>query len=96
MWLVLAAMDGRWLLSPARPWREIASRGVAAAVVGGLAFVVVLSTLWGRPGPSGRNYLVQFLAWAFAWAPGILALTWTVRGQSVHETPGDPGESTAA
>ena len=80
MWLLLAAMDGRWLLSPVRPWREVATRGVAAAVLGGLAFAVVLTTLWGRPGPSGRNYLVQFLAWAFAWAPGILAVTWTARG----------------
>jgi hypothetical protein len=55
---------------------EIAVRGVIAAVVGGLAFALVRNVLWGRPPDEGRNYLLQFAAWAFAWAPGLLALTW--------------------
>ena len=76
LWLILAALDGRWLRAPARrSWSDIALRGVVAAVLGGVAFYLVLNTLWGRPPAGGRNYLVQFLAWAFAWAPGLLALT---------------------
>ena len=76
MWLLLAALDGRWLRAPdSRPWSSVVTRGLIAAVAGGLAFYLVMTTLWGRPPAGGRNYLVQFGAWAFAWAPGILALT---------------------
>ena len=75
MWLLLAALDGRWLRVPERTWKGIAARGLAAALFGGLAFYLVMGTLWGRPPATGRNYLVQFFAWAFAWAPGLLALT---------------------
>ena len=76
MWLLVALLDGRWLRAPERrPWREIAVRGVLAAVLGGIAFYLMLNTLWGRPPATGRNYVVQFAAWAFAWAPGLLALT---------------------
>jgi hypothetical protein len=77
MWLLLAALEGRWLRAPnRRRWAEIALRGVIAAAAGGLAFALVRNVLWGRPPVEGRNYLVQFAAWAFAWAPGLLALTW--------------------
>jgi hypothetical protein len=76
MWLLIAVLDGRWLRAPQqRPWPEIALRGVLAAVLGGIAFYLMLNTLWGRPPATGRNYLVQFGAWAVAWAPGLLALT---------------------
>lgn len=75
MWLMLAALDGRWLRAPnRRTWREVAVRGVVAAVAGGLAFALVRTLLWGRPPAEGRNYLLQFSAWAFAWTPGLLAL----------------------
>jgi phage shock protein E len=81
MWLMLAALDGRWLRAPQRrTWAAVGKRGLAAAVLGGLAFYLVMTTLWGRPPAGGRNYLVQFFAWAFAWAPGLFALT-------VGETP---------
>jgi hypothetical protein len=77
MWLLLATLDGRWLRAPdRRPWMDVAVRGVIAAVVGGVAFALVRNVLWGRPPVEGRNYLLQFAAWAFAWAPGLLALTW--------------------
>lgn len=76
MWLLVAMLDGRWLRAPQRrPWAEVAVRGVLAAVLSGLAFFLVMNTLWGRPPATGRNYLVQFAAWAVAWAPGLLALT---------------------
>lgn len=76
LWLLLAALDGRWLGAPAvRSWREVAVRGVLAAVLGGIAFALVMQTLWGSAPVGGRNYLLQFAAWAAAWAPGIIALT---------------------
>jgi phage shock protein E len=76
MWLILAALDGRWLRAPEpRTWAVIAGRGLAAAIIGGVAFQLVMTILWGRPPVDGRNYVVQFFAWAFAWAPGLIALT---------------------
>src|SRR5262245_60154264 len=61
MWLLVAFLDGRWLRAPERrPWSEIALRGVLAAVLGGIAFYLVLNTLWGRPPATGKNYLLQF------------------------------------
>jgi hypothetical protein len=76
LWLIVAVLDGRWLRAPdRRPWREIAIRGVLAAVLSGVAFYLVMNTLWGRPPAAGRNYVVQFAAWVAAWAPGLLALT---------------------
>jgi hypothetical protein len=75
MWLLLAALDGRWLRAPnRRAWTDVAIRGVMAAVVGGVAFALVRHVLWGRPPADGRNYLLQFMAWWVAWAPGLLAL----------------------
>jgi hypothetical protein len=75
LWFILAALDGRWLRGPRRPWREVVIRGALAAVVSGLSFYLVMTTLWGRPPASGRNYVLQFGAWIVAWAPGLLALT---------------------
>jgi rhodanese-related sulfurtransferase len=76
MWLLLAALEGRWLRAPQRrTWTAISRRGLTAAIVGGVAFYLVMNTLWGRPPAGGRNYVVQFFAWAFAWAPGLFALT---------------------
>ncbi len=75
MWLILAALEGRWLKAPQRrSWAEVGGRGFVAALLGSIAFYLVLDTLWGRPPATGRNYAVQFLAWAFAWAPGLLSL----------------------
>ena len=76
LWLLLAVLDGRWLRAPARrSWSAIAIRGALAAVFSGVAFFLVMNTLWGRPPATGRNYVVQFAAWVIAWAPGLLALT---------------------
>ncbi|MEZ5317534.1 MAG: hypothetical protein R2752_09060 [Vicinamibacterales bacterium] len=75
VWILLAWLDGTWLRRRSRSTVEILSRGVLAAFLGGLAFSLVLGTLWGRAPAGGRNYLLQFAAWTFAWTPGILALT---------------------
>ena len=94
MWLLLAALDGRWLRSPnRRSWSEVAARGLVAAVAGGIAFVLVKDLLWGRPPAGGRNYLVQWVAWTIAWAPGLLALmvqrtTRVPRARSATDTGG--------
>lgn len=98
MWLLLAALEGRWLRAPShRSWGAIAVRGAAAAVLGGIAFYLVMNVLWGRPPAGGRNYGVQFLAWAFAWTPGLLALmtggapaVWATRTVSSESASGRP------
>ncbi|HEX5214665.1 MAG TPA: hypothetical protein VFV98_04340 [Vicinamibacterales bacterium] len=71
-WIILAIGEGKILRS--RPWGEIFTRGIAAAILSGLAFYAVSGTLWGRPPAGGRNYLVQFAMWVGAWAPGMLAI----------------------
>ena len=89
MWLLVAVLDGRWLRAPARrSWANLTIRGLIAAIGGGLAFYLVLDTLWGRAPAGGRNYVVQFGAWAFAWAPGLIAL---VAGSRV--SPDQPAQS---
>lgn len=74
-WLLMAVLEGRWIVSPRRAWPAIAARGCAAALLSGVAFYLVLDLLWGEPPPEGRNYSLQFVAWTAAWAPGMLALT---------------------
>jgi hypothetical protein len=87
LWLLLAAFDGRWLRAPAvRPWSEVAVRGGLAAFFGGIAFALVMQTLWGRPPAGGRNYLLQFAAWVVAWAPGIFILTTERLGRRAART----------
>ena len=87
LWLMLAVLDGRWLRAPERrPWSVIATRGALAAVLSGAAFFMVMNILWGRPPASGRNYAVQFAAWAVAWAPGLLALTFGRRSKEQRPT----------
>ena len=76
LWLILAVLDGQWLRAPERrSWAAIAIRGVLAATLSGVAFFLVMNTLWGRAPATGKNYLVQFAAWVIAWAPGLLTLT---------------------
>jgi len=75
LWVLLAVLDGTLLRRGTRSTAEMLSRGLLAALLGGLAFALVVGTIWGRPGPEGRNYLVTFGAWVVAWTPGILALT---------------------
>ena len=53
--------------------KEAAVRGVAAAVLSGLAFYAI-SGIWTRPAPGGPNYVVHFLSWSFAFLPGFVAL----------------------
>jgi len=89
MWLLLATLDGRWLRAPLRrSWLEITGRALVAALTSGLAFYVVMDTLWGRAPAGGRNYALQFGAWTFAWAPGLLALLIGGSKPARHHTVG--------
>lgn len=81
-WLLMALLEGRWLAPTRRAWPAIAARGTAAAVLSGIAFTLVLEQLWGTPPTGGRNYALQFAAWAAAWAPGMLVLTLRPRRES--------------
>ena len=75
LWIVLAVLDGRVLRRGARSMREILVRGALAAIGSGLSFYLVVGTLWGRLPSSGVDWAIQLVAWIFAWAPGLLALT---------------------
>jgi phage shock protein E len=86
MWLLLAALEGRWLRAPERKaWAAVAIRGFIAAAASGLTFALVRNVLWGRPPGGERDYLLQFVAWAFAWAPGLMALTWGTTSAPGHQ-----------
>jgi hypothetical protein len=73
LWFALAVVDGRVLRRGSRRLLELLGRGAIAAALGGLAFYGLVDVLWGATG-AGPNYLIQFLAWAIVWAPGILAI----------------------
>ncbi|MGE3511712.1 MAG: rhodanese-like domain-containing protein [Vicinamibacterales bacterium] len=90
MWFLLAALEGRWLRAPRqRSWAQIAWRGSVAAMLGGLAFVLVRHLLWGRPADADRSYLLQFATWTFAWAPGLLSLMWGRADEAELVQPAD-------
>jgi hypothetical protein len=86
LWVLLAWFDEVLLRRSRHAPGKRLMRGGLAAVLGGLAFYLVVGTLWGRPPEGGRNYLIQLAAWAFAWAPGLIVLTWPRAGAA----PGSP------
>jgi hypothetical protein len=51
------------------------ARGLAAAVLSGIAFYLV-SGIWTDRAPGGPNYLRNLLSWAFAFFPGFASLFW--------------------
>lgn len=86
LWVVLTVLDGRLLDRTRRPVAVDLGRGVLAAVAGGLAFFLLVDTLWGHPVGS-RNYLVQFVAWTAAWSPGLAAIVLTRPRPSWPDAP---------
>jgi hypothetical protein len=78
-WIALAIGEGRLLQRSPRSWTQIVVRGLAAAVLSGLAFYAVADGLWGRAPAGGRNYALQFVRWMVAWAPGLIAIAWPRR-----------------
>ena len=71
MWLAVAALD-RWARGGDEPAAGALARGVAAALLSGLAFWAV-SGMWTAP-PPGPPYGLRFLYWTAAFWPGIAAL----------------------
>jgi hypothetical protein len=74
LWIMLAVLDGRVTRAVRRPLPLCLIQGASAALLSGVTFYLVVSSLWGPPPPGGRNYAIQFAMWALAWAPGILAI----------------------
>jgi hypothetical protein len=83
MWIVLAAINA-WLLHRVGHVGEWLVRGAVAAVASGAAFYLV-SGIWTDHAPEGgRNYVWHLVAWTIAWAPGLLALTLSVRDEEMR------------
>ena len=74
MWIVLAAVSAwvRGYLPQVPRWM---APGLVAAIGSGITFYLV-SGIW-TDHPEARNYLWHLVAWTIAWAPGIVALTWS-------------------
>lgn len=75
-WLLFALLQ-QWLRPPFGPHQAVA-RGLAAALLSGLAFYAI-SGIWTGHAPGGPHYLRNFLSWSFAFFPGF-ALLFVGRG----------------
>lgn len=72
LWIALAVAHAR-LNARRATVREVASRGVLAAVASGIAFYAI-SGIWQPFDPSGWDYAVHFGAWTLAYLPGFAAV----------------------
>jgi hypothetical protein len=72
LWVMLSAVT-RALGVAARSWAETLARGALAGLLSGAAFYLV-ADMWTGWDPSRINYIEHFGRWAFAFAPGFLAL----------------------
>lgn len=70
-WICFAVLQKQ--LRGERRWAPALARGLAAAIVSGLAFYVI-SGIWTRPPRSGPNYWYNLGAWTFAFFPGFASL----------------------
>lgn len=70
-WLLFALLQDR--LGAIRGPNEAVARGLAAALLSGLAFYAI-SGIWTRPSPGGPDYIRHFLAWTVAFLPGFSML----------------------
>lgn len=69
-WILFALLQ-RWLRD--EPLGRTLTRGLAAAVLSGLAFYAI-SGIWTEREPGGPNYVRNLLSWTFAFFPGFAAL----------------------
>ena len=72
LWIALAIAHAR-LNARRASVREVASRGVLAALTSGIAFYAI-SGIWRPFDPSGWDYAVHFAAWTIAYLPGFAFL----------------------
>jgi hypothetical protein len=70
-WLCFALLQEQ--LEWSRDYRFAAIRGLAAALLSGLAFYAI-SGIWTQPSPEGPDYVRNFISWTFAFLPGFAAL----------------------
>lgn len=82
-WICFAFLQG-WLARERRATASVA-RGVAAAVLSGVAFYAIAG-IWTRPSPGGPDYLRHFLSWTIAFLPGFAALFLRL-GEERREAP---------
>ena len=71
LWILIAYLDGPILRRTASG--PALARGLAAAVLSGLAFYAV-SGMWTNWNPDTINYLDHYARWVVAFLPGFLAL----------------------
>jgi hypothetical protein len=72
LWVLLGIL-ARFVIPGGQSWRETLLRGIAAALLSGLAFYGI-SDIWLNHPPGGPNYLYNYLCWTWAFLPGFLAL----------------------
>jgi hypothetical protein len=84
-WICFALVQRQ--LRPEPLGRAIA-RGLAAAILSGLAFYAI-SGIWTDRSPGGPNYLRNFLSWTFAFFPGFAALFFTAFRSASSDRRGD-------
>lgn len=70
-WILFALLQHK--LAGREPARRAIVRGLAAAILSGVAFYAI-SGIWTSHAPGGPNYAVNFVSWTFAFLPGFLAL----------------------
>ncbi len=73
-WVCFALLQRQLRREPAG---HAIARGLAAAVLSGIAFYLV-SGIWTDRAPGGPNYLRNLLSWTFAFLPGFAALFWPI------------------
>jgi hypothetical protein len=71
-WICFAFLQRQLRDEPA--WRALV-RGLAAAVLSGIAFYLV-SGIWTDRAAGGPDYLRNLLSWVFAFFPGFASLFW--------------------
>lgn len=72
-WICFALLQRQLRAEPAG---HAIARGLAAAVLSGIAFYLV-SGIWTDRAPGGPNYLRNLGSWAFAFFPGFASLFWS-------------------
>jgi hypothetical protein len=80
LWVMLAAA-GRQLGAIRERWTVAVTRGVIAGVASGAAFYAV-SSMWTEWDPNNMNYVNHLARWAFAFAPGFMALQAKIKTQN--------------
>jgi hypothetical protein len=77
-WMCFALLQRQLCDEPAG---HAIARGIAAAVLSGIAFYFV-SGIWTSRAPAGPSYVRNFLSWTFAFFPGFASLFFPIKASS--------------